>query len=99
MDQRELGVVGGGMTSDQRKSFSHKTRVLLDHVFGEIPDKKNKASRRAIPVRINGKIYGSMALAARSLNISFNKVSNRVRSRDSKWIHWEALNKPTKHTN
>lgn len=89
-----LGEVGKNMSVEEHKSFSHKTRILLDHVFGEVTPKKKKRFNKATPVKINGKVYGSMSVAARTLKISFYKINNRVRSKDSKWINWTLLNKP-----
>lgn len=76
-------------------STARKTGVLLDHIFGG-STKPKKGERRAVPVRINGVVYGSMSIAARSLRLKFSTVNNRVISKDSKWVNWVILNKPIK---
>ena len=76
------------------RSFSAKTTLLLSHVFGKRkPDKKvftissvSKGKkvmigmRKVRPVKINGVIYGSIAIACRQLNLDRYTIVKRCES-------------------
>lgn len=73
-------------------TFAIKTKLLLDHVFGKTKPtrkvytigskgKKIEIGLRGVkPVKINGKVYGSIAIACRQLNLDRYTIVKRCES-------------------
>ena len=84
--------VSSSINKQSSSTFAIKTKLLLDHVFGkEKPTKKvytmgSKGKKIEIglrgvrPVKINGKVYGSIAIAARQLHLDRYTIVKRCNS-------------------
>ena len=94
MEHNKLAV----STKSMNISIARKTTIMLDHIFSGYA-KPKKGQRKPVPVKINNVVYGSIAIAARALNLNWVTVSNRIRSKDFEWVNWKELNKPIKLDN
>lgn len=80
------------LTADERRSFKMKTNLLLDHIFGKQKPIKSihsvvrKGERKMVgirpirPVKIDGKIYGSLTIASKALDTPIGTIRQRRES-------------------
>ncbi len=93
------------LSQSELKSLHQKTNLMIDFIFGSCEknkvhtigskgEKKTVGIRPIKPVAIFNKIYGSISMAAKELDMSVGTVSRRCNSSDPKYRNYRFINPP-----